>query len=100
MKEWDYSIFHVKKFNCEICNRNFNAYFKRGKLSHTIPRTLKPEGELRVSVEKRRIVEYLKKHNEATEDEIAHALNLAADDVLNMLIELEGEGSIQRIDDT
>jgi predicted Rossmann fold nucleotide-binding protein DprA/Smf involved in DNA uptake len=98
VKEWNYSAFHVKKLFCEACNRNFEAYFKRGKLSHTIPRTLKPDGELRVSLEKRRIIEFLKKHSKSTTDEIAEALSLPIINVLNLLIELQSEGSVQTID--
>ena len=39
-KEWDYSVFHVKLFNCEKCEKSFKAYFKKGKFSHTIPRVV------------------------------------------------------------
>jgi transposase-like protein len=38
LKEWDYSIFHVKKFDCPKCNKTFSAYYREGKLSHTIPK--------------------------------------------------------------
>lgn len=100
VKEWDYSIFHVKRFNCEACDKTFGAYFKKDKLSHTIPKTLsKSDEEIRVLVEKARIIKYLKRHDKATTDEIAQALNLPVVDVLNMLIELESEGIIQSIDD-
>jgi len=36
LKEWNYSVFRVKKFDCEKCERPFFAYFKREKLSHII----------------------------------------------------------------
>jgi len=38
-KEWDYSVFHVKKFECIKCGKAFMAYFQQGKLSHTIPKS-------------------------------------------------------------
>jgi ribosomal protein S27AE len=37
-KEWEYSAFHVKKFDCEKCEKSFKAYFLEGKISHTIPK--------------------------------------------------------------
>jgi uncharacterized protein (UPF0212 family) len=37
-KEWDYSAFHVKKFDCKKCEKSFKAYFLEGKMSHTIPK--------------------------------------------------------------
>jgi len=37
-KEWDYSAFHVKRFDCEKCGKAFMAYYREGKLSHTIPK--------------------------------------------------------------
>lgn len=37
-KEWDYSVFHVKRFDCEKCEKSFKAYFREGRLSHTIPK--------------------------------------------------------------
>ena len=37
-KEWDYGIFHVKLFNCLKCNKTFKAYYRKGKLTHTIPK--------------------------------------------------------------
>jgi len=37
-KEWDYSAFHVKRFDCRKCGKTFMAYFHKGKLSHTIPK--------------------------------------------------------------
>lgn len=36
-KEWDYASFHVKQFKCSKDGR-FMAYYKDGKLSHTIPK--------------------------------------------------------------
>jgi len=37
-KEWDYSAFHVKLFNCPSCRKTFNAYYRGNELSHTIPK--------------------------------------------------------------
>jgi ribosomal protein S27AE len=39
LKEWDYAAFHVKLFNCGKCAKNFNAYYRKGALSHTIPKS-------------------------------------------------------------
>ena len=38
-KEWDYSVFHVKKFDCKECDKPVMAYYQKGKLSHTIPKS-------------------------------------------------------------
>lgn len=37
-REWDYSAFHVKRFDCKKCDKAFMAYYREGKLSHTIPK--------------------------------------------------------------
>jgi len=37
-KEWDYSLFHVKMFRCPKCGKSLRAYYKDGKLNHTIPK--------------------------------------------------------------
>jgi predicted RNA-binding Zn-ribbon protein involved in translation (DUF1610 family) len=37
-KEWDYSAFHVKQFNCTNCGKTFKAYYRDKGLSHTIPK--------------------------------------------------------------
>ena len=37
-KEWDYSVFRVKRYDCNKCNKGFMAYLRDGKLSHTIPK--------------------------------------------------------------
>ena len=39
--EWDYSVFHVKRFECEKCGQPFRAYFRNDKFSHTIPKSVK-----------------------------------------------------------
>ena len=38
-KEWNYGIFHVKLFNCPKCDKTFKVYYRKGKLSHTIPKS-------------------------------------------------------------
>jgi len=38
-KEWNYAAFHVKLFNCDKCDKTFKAYYREGKLSHTIPKS-------------------------------------------------------------
>lgn len=37
-KNWKYSVFDVKGYSCDICNKKFNAYYRDGKLTHTIPK--------------------------------------------------------------
>jgi transposase-like protein len=37
-REWNYSAFHVKRYDCQKCEKSFKAYFREGKLSHTIPK--------------------------------------------------------------
>jgi len=37
-KEWKYSAFDVKRFDCNKCGKSFKAYYRNGKLSHTIPK--------------------------------------------------------------
>ena len=43
---------------------------------------------------KTRISEYLEAHDNATEEEIAQALNLHIIDVLNVLVEMEKQGEV------
>jgi transposase-like protein len=40
-KEWNYAAFHVKLFKCAKCDKGFMAYYRGGKLSHTIPKSKK-----------------------------------------------------------
>ncbi len=35
-KEWKYSIFDAKSLYCKNCEKKFIAYYKNGKLNHTI----------------------------------------------------------------
>ncbi len=38
-KEWDFGQFKAKQFKCAPCGLKFGAYFKGGKLSHTVPKS-------------------------------------------------------------
>ncbi|MCJ7631792.1 hypothetical protein MUP77_05260 [Candidatus Bathyarchaeota archaeon] len=38
-KEWNYAAFHVKLFKCARCDKTFKAYYREGKLTHTIPKS-------------------------------------------------------------
>jgi len=41
-KEWEYGQFHVKHYKCAVCKKSFKAYYKGGKLTHTIPKIKSP----------------------------------------------------------
>ena len=38
-KKWKYAVFDVEGYHCEQCDKKFNAYYRDGKLSHTIPKS-------------------------------------------------------------
>lgn len=38
-REWDYSSFHVKRYDCNNCKKSVRAYYYKEKLSHTIPKS-------------------------------------------------------------
>jgi uncharacterized C2H2 Zn-finger protein len=38
-KEWSYAAFEVRLFKCPECEKTFKAYYREGKLSHTIPKS-------------------------------------------------------------
>jgi len=40
-KEWKYGVFQAKAVTCSKCSKKFNAYYKNGKFSHTIPKSKK-----------------------------------------------------------
>ena len=40
-KEWNYSAFQVKRYDCKNCGKAFMAYYRDNKFSHTIPK-MKP----------------------------------------------------------
>ena len=70
--------------NWSVSPLNNNPNSKTPKKSHT------PEFE---------IVDYVKSHGVASEDEIAQALNLHIIDVLEALFELEKKGLAKRVDE-
>ena len=37
-KEWKYDVYDAKSLYCKECGVCFNAYYRDGKLSHTIPK--------------------------------------------------------------
>jgi len=37
-KKWKYAVFDVESFCYEKCDKKFIAYYREGKLSHTIPK--------------------------------------------------------------
>jgi len=37
-KEWNYQQYMVKMSRCSKCGKTIKAYYKEGKLSHTIPK--------------------------------------------------------------
>jgi len=37
-KKWKFGQFDVEGYHCAACDKKFNAYYKGGKLSHTVPK--------------------------------------------------------------
>jgi hypothetical protein len=37
-KKWKYGSFDVEQQRCDGCAKMFNAYYKDGKLSYTVPK--------------------------------------------------------------
>lgn len=37
-KEWKFGQFNAKSYNCSSCEKVFSAFYKEGKLSHTVPK--------------------------------------------------------------
>jgi transposase-like protein len=37
-KEWKFSLFNAKGYTCNGCNKNFHAYYRDNKFSHTVPK--------------------------------------------------------------
>jgi hypothetical protein len=94
LNEWNYYIFHVKNYHCPLCNKNFKAYFKDGKLSHIINNSISTTQ----STTQRKIIGYLEHHEEANTDEIAKALHLKIIDVLKVLQKMEKRGTVTIIE--
>ena len=40
-KKWKFSGFDVEQQKCDTCQKTFSAYYKDGKLKHTVPKTKK-----------------------------------------------------------
>lgn len=89
-KEWVYALFHVKFFNCPKCNKTFRAYYFKEKLSHTIPSD---------PIEKM-VLDYLKKHVTASEEELANELDLPFNLIETTLMELERRNRVMLSSDS
>lgn len=88
LKEWTYAAFHVKFFKCRNCDKNFRAYYYKGKFSHIIlPKHPSPR-------KRTALVRYLKTHDSATIEEIADSLCVPIEFVLKELIALEKLGVV------
>ena len=37
-KKWKFSGFDVEQQKCDSCSKTFSAYYKNGKLRHTVPK--------------------------------------------------------------
>jgi len=37
-KEFKFGVFDGKSYKCESCGKPFNAFYKEGKFSHTVPK--------------------------------------------------------------
>ncbi len=37
-KEWKFGLFDAKSYHCSSCEKPFSAYYRGGKLSHTVPK--------------------------------------------------------------
>ena len=86
-KEWNYHLFHVKNLVCRNCGISFMAYYRNGKLSHIIAHTREPQ---------RGILKYLREHKIAKIEEIADALHIDEITVLNNLVKMEKNGSVEQ----
>jgi endogenous inhibitor of DNA gyrase (YacG/DUF329 family) len=40
-KEWKFGQFDAKGYKCPACGKSSSAYYRDGKLSHTVPKTKK-----------------------------------------------------------
>lgn len=82
LKEWNYFIYHVMNFRCTKCGNKFKAYFNNGNFSHTIPKIVS---------NKEKVLAYLRLNFEGSEEQISKTMNLAVEEVLNVLVALQKE---------
>lgn len=38
-KEWKFGVFDVEGYYCKDCEKHFNAYYRDGNFSHTVPKS-------------------------------------------------------------
>lgn len=89
VKDWKYSVFHVKKYVCDFCDATFNIYFHKGKFNHVIYN--KGHGQIN------KIISYLSKHDSVCTEKIAKDLNLSIAETFRLLMLLEKKGRIERL---
>jgi predicted transcriptional regulator len=88
IKEWNYrhNYYRVKLYACPNCGNQFRVYYHNDAFSHTIPKFVGT---------KKQILTYLKKHETATEEELAEILKLDIKKINGILLELEKEGIVE-----
>ena len=37
-KTWKFGLFDVEGYKCNACGKSFNAYYRDGDFSHTVPK--------------------------------------------------------------
>ncbi len=37
-KKWKFGLFDVEGYYCAGCGKHFNAYYREGRFSHTVPK--------------------------------------------------------------
>ena len=37
-KTWKYHVYDVEQYDCNKCQKKYNAYYRDGKFAHTIPK--------------------------------------------------------------
>jgi transposase-like protein len=37
-KTWKFGLFDVEGYRCAACEKSFNAYYRDGNFSHTVPK--------------------------------------------------------------
>lgn len=37
-KTWKFGLFDAKGYHCKSCDKTFSAFYKKGVLSHTVPK--------------------------------------------------------------